>query len=138
MSKSVSTEIQMRFADVDMLGHVNNVNLQHYYDVGKNDYFTRILRCGVRDWGPTGVVTASTRTDYLAQTYFSERVFVETWAESVGNKSFTLRQRIVGVAAEGAAPEVKSESTSVLVAYDFDAGHSVEVPEAWRRGMTAE
>ena len=30
-----TTPIQMRFADVDMLGHVNNVNQQHYFDVGK-------------------------------------------------------------------------------------------------------
>ena len=30
-----TTPIQMRFADVDMLGHVNNVNQQHYLDVYK-------------------------------------------------------------------------------------------------------
>ncbi len=33
----------MRFADVDMLGHVNNVNQQHYFDVGKSDFFRSVL-----------------------------------------------------------------------------------------------
>lgn len=31
----IETKIQMRFADVDMLGHVNNVNQQHYFDLAK-------------------------------------------------------------------------------------------------------
>lgn len=38
-----TTPIQMRFADVDMLGHVNNVNQQHYFDVGKSDFFAQVL-----------------------------------------------------------------------------------------------
>ena len=39
----IETKIQMRFADVDMLGHVNNVNQQHYFDLGKSDFFRRVL-----------------------------------------------------------------------------------------------
>lgn len=35
------TPIQKRFADLDMLGHVNNANQQHYFDVGKNDFLPR-------------------------------------------------------------------------------------------------
>ena len=32
--KKTETDIQIRFDDIDMLGHVNNVNLQHYFDLG--------------------------------------------------------------------------------------------------------
>lgn len=34
----IETQIQMRFADIDVLGHVNNVNQQHYFDLGKCDF----------------------------------------------------------------------------------------------------
>ncbi|MBP3356816.1 MAG: acyl-CoA thioesterase [Rikenellaceae bacterium] len=136
--KVTETEIQKRFADVDMLGHVNNVNLQHYYDLGKSDYFCRVLGLGSGVWHERGIITASTRTDYLAQTRYSERVVVHTRVERVGTKSLTMKQRIVGYAPGADQPEIKSESTSVMVAFDFDRQVSIPVPDEWRRAMTGE
>lgn len=37
----IETQIQMRFADIDVLGHVNNVNQQHYFDLGKSTFTSR-------------------------------------------------------------------------------------------------
>ena len=34
--------IQMRFNDVDALGHVNNSMYQQYFDLGRVDYFLRM------------------------------------------------------------------------------------------------
>ena len=75
--KKTETDIQMRFADVDVLGHVNNVNLQHYFDIGKNDFFNTVLRTGDY-WQGEGIITAATSTSYIAQTRFMEPVYVET------------------------------------------------------------
>lgn len=62
----IETKIQMRFADVDMLGHVNNVNQQHYFDLGKSDFFRRVL--GMKPvWKSEGLIMVSTRTDYRGQ-----------------------------------------------------------------------
>ena len=61
-----TTPIQMRFADVDMLGHVNNVNQQHYFDVGKSDFFAQVLD-PAPNWKQEGLITVSTYNDYLAQ-----------------------------------------------------------------------
>ena len=33
------TPIQIRFNDIDILGHVNNVMFGHYCDVARSDYF---------------------------------------------------------------------------------------------------
>ena len=55
----IETKIQMRFADVDMLGHVNNVNQQHYFDLGKSDFFRRVL--GMKPvWKSEGLIMVST------------------------------------------------------------------------------
>jgi acyl-CoA thioesterase FadM len=131
--KSVETDIQMRFADFDTLGHVNNVNLQHYFDLGKSDFYRRVIGLGA--YGPSGdtgvyPVTAATQTDYLAQTRPAERIYVETALEKVGNKSMTLAQRIVS----RTTGEVKATSHSVMVAFDFARQESVPVPEEWRVG----
>lgn len=123
------TPIQIRFADVDVLGHVNNVNLQHYFDLGKAQYYKQVI--GVPDdWrGGLGLITASTAISYFAQTRPTEEIEVQTSVPKIGNKSMTFVQRIVN----GTTGEVKAESTSVLVAFDFAAQDSVPVPEEWRR-----
>ncbi len=128
MSPIITVDIQIRFADVDMLGHVNNVNLQHYFDLGKTDYFRRVLKLGIV-WDQLGVITANTNTSYFAQTRMTDRIYVETRVERIGQKSLTVYQRII----EHDSEEVKAESRTVLVAFDFSRQESVPVPESWRQ-----
>ena len=90
----IETKIQMRFADVDMLGHVNNVNQQHYFDLGKSDFFRRVL--GMKPvWKSEGLIMVSTRTDYRGQIRMEDPIVVTTCVDRIGHKSFTLRQQIV-------------------------------------------
>lgn len=124
---AVVTDIQVRFADFDALGHVNNVNLQHYFDLGKSDFFRRAMEL-VYVSGGVFPITAATQTDYLAQTRPNESIYVETSLEKVGNKSMTLIQRII--ARESG--EVKAFSRSVMVAFDFERQEAVPVPAQWR------
>ena len=44
-----SIPVQMRFNDIDVLGHVNNSVFFTYYDLGKSAYFTTI-RKGQMNW----------------------------------------------------------------------------------------
>ena len=125
-----TTPIQMRFADVDMLGHVNNVNQQHYFDVGKSDFFAQVLD-PAPNWKQEGLITVSTYNDYLAQIRYGEPIAVLTRIEKVGNKSFTLFQQIVNTATQ----EVKTQSRSVLVAFDFVAQVSIPLLEPWRESF---
>lgn len=124
------TDIQMRFADVDMLGHVNNVNLQHYFDLGKSDFFKQALGLD-RVNGSEGLITAATSTSYLGQTRLADSVYVETSIESVGEKSLKLFQRLI----DHSSKEIKAESTSVMVAFDFINQLSIVVPPHWRQMM---
>ena len=117
------TPIQKRFADVDMLGHVNNVNQQHYFDLGKSDYFTQ-----------EGLIAVATNTNYMAQIWYNEPIVVRTRLEKIGNKSLTLFQQIVNTQTE----EIKSESRSVLVAFDFVAQRSIPIPPDWREKFAVQ
>ncbi len=127
----VRTEIQKRFADVDMLGHVNNVNVMHYFDVGKNDFFARVLEIGSHLDG-TGLITASIKVDYLVQTRLHDRNHVETYVEKLGNKSLVLYQRLVN----SDTGVVNVEIRAVMVAFDYAEQQSVELPEWWRGALS--
>ena len=43
MPRIIRTEIQKRFSDIDSFRHVNNVAQQMYFDVGKSDFFDRLI-----------------------------------------------------------------------------------------------
>ena len=43
MAKVLETEIQKRFSDVDPFQHVNNVSQQMYFDVGKMEFYEKVL-----------------------------------------------------------------------------------------------
>ena len=63
----IETQIQMRFADIDVLGHVNNVNQQHYFDLGKCDFYKQVL--GLTPyWKTAGLIIVASQTNYLVQT----------------------------------------------------------------------
>lgn len=129
--KKTETDIQIRFADVDMLGHVNNANQQHYFDLGKSAYYTEIMGADGDIGGGQGIITAGTTTSYIGQIRPHERIYVETSMERIGDKSMTLFQRIIS----RDTGEVKAESRSAMVAFDFVRQVSISVPEAWRNAV---
>ena len=131
MKPIIKTPVQKRFADIDIFHHVNNVAQQSYFDVGKSDYFTRILGCELMDVRPM-IVTVSTSTSYMGQIRREDDIEVVTHTEKVGDKSITLFQQIV------CRGDVRSESRSVMVAFDFEHQQSVSVPDEWRKKLLGE
>ena len=125
MAKSLITIVQKRFSDVDSFMHVNNIWQQSYFDMGKTDFYTTVL-------GTTGVfdklriITASTHTDYYGQVRLHDDIVVRTDISRIGTKSMTLHQCIM------LGDKVLTESSSVMVAFDFEEQRSVEMPEDWR------
>ena len=131
MARTLTTSIQKRFSDIDPFQHVNNVSQQMYFDVGKMEYYEKILGADAL-LGDLRIVTVSTSTSYLGQVRMTDPVRITTTCERIGTKSLTLfQQMLVG-------EEVRSESRSVLVVFDFPNQCSRPVPDEWRRRLLAE
>lgn len=123
MALQVITPIQKRFADIDSLGHVNNIAQQAYFDVGKSEFFQRLWQLADDS---TSVVMVSVQTDFMEQILYGDNIEVVTEVEKVGGKSLTLRQQILR------DKTLCSSSRAVMVCYDRAKQQSVEVPDAWR------
>ncbi len=132
MARTIETPIQKRFSDIDSFCHVNNVAQQMYFDLGKTDYYHRLLSDAVLVGDGVRIVTASTATSYLGQIRFEDEVTVRTTCERVGTKSLTLLQQLC------VGDEVRTESRSVMVAFDFTLQQSVPVPAAWLPQLLGE
>ena len=131
MARTLETPIQKRFSDVDPFQHVNNVSQQMYFDVGKMEYYEKILGAEVL-LADLRILTVSTSTSYTGQVRMHDPVCVTTTCERVGTKSLTLLQRLL------VGGEVRSESRSVMVVFDFARQQSEPVPAEWRERLLAD
>lgn len=131
MAHTTQTAIQKRFSDIDPFQHVNNVSQQEYFDVGKMAYYDTTLGAEVL-LGDLRIVTVSTATSYLGQVRMHDPVRITTTCERVGGKSLTLFQQLT------VGGEVRSESRSVMVVFDFAQQRSTPVPDRWREQLLAE
>ena len=128
MPRTIRTEIQKRFSDIDSFRHVNNVSQQMYFDVGKSDFFDRLLGPEIL-FAPVRIITTATDTSYMGQIRPEDRIAVTTCVERIGTKSLALLQRIV--ADDGT---VRSQSRSVMVAFDFEAQQERAGPRRMAQG----
>ena len=131
MARTLTTPVQQRFSDIDSFHHVNNVAQQMYFDVGKVDYYQKVLGEEVL-LGQNRIITVSTSTSYMAQVRMGDDIRVTTTCERIGNKSIVLFQQLL------CGEEVRSESRSVMVAFDFDRQEIFPVPALWRERMLGE
>ena len=128
MAKQIVTPVQKRFSDVDSFLHVNNIWQQSYFDMGKTDFYVKVLGiAGVFD--RLRIITASTHTDYLGQVRLHDDIVVATDVSRIGTKSMTLHQRIM------CGDKCLTESSSVMVAFDFEKQQTVEMPEEWKQQL---
>lgn len=121
------TPVQIRFNDVDILGHVNNAVHQYYFDYARMQYFEQVLG-NVINWKKSSLVIVSIKVDYFSPIQIDDKIDVESRIEMIGNKSITMKQKIIS----RKTGEVKSSGWSVLVAFDVSANHTIPVPEDWK------
>lgn len=131
MARTLTTPVQQRFSDIDSFHHVNNVAQQMYFDVGKVDYYQKVLGEEVL-LGQNRIITVSTSTSYLGQVRMGDDIRVTTTCERIGNKSIVLFQQLL------CGEEVRSESRSVMVVLDFPRQVSAPVPDEWRARLLAD
>ena len=117
--------IEVRFADTDAAGHVNNAAYATYGEAGRIAFLEAV------GLDVAALILARIEIDFRRQLRFGDEVGVESSVERVGNSSVTVRQT---VRADG---EVAAELRSVVVNYDYDAQRSVRLPEAARDKLQA-
>lgn len=122
--------IQIRFNDIDLLGHVNNEMYFAYMDLAKLRYFQE-LAPGRFDWRAINAVVANVNCDFYAPTTIDEHICVVTVITHIGESSFRLEQRVVDV-DDG---EVKCIGRTVMVAIDIKTGAATPLDPEWVKAV---
>lgn len=125
-----STPVQIRFNDIDILGHVNNAVYQHYYDYARIQYFKKVLGENV-DWKKYSLILASIKIDYFSPINLHDEIEVVSRVEILGNKSISMKQKLIKTTTR----EIISTNRAVLVAYDAELSHTIDVPSDWKNKL---
>lgn len=121
--------IQIRFSDIDLMGHVSNTVYQVYYDSGRIAYFNEVLPD--LDFKDIGVVSVSVNIEYYRPIFLKSKVYVESRCSQIGNKSFEMEHRIVDLVSG----EVYSTSKNTLVCFAIKEQQSVSIPQHWKENI---
>jgi acyl-CoA thioester hydrolase len=128
--------LDVRFADTDAMGHVNNAKYLTYCESARIAYWTDVTGEPVRlgSEGAESLILAEARITYRAPAFHGETVTVETRATRLGRSSFTLEHRLT--ACEGRGPSrLVATSASILVRFDYTTDTPVAISAAHRAAI---
>jgi acyl-CoA thioester hydrolase len=131
-------ELDVRFADTDAMGHVNNAVYLTYCESARIAYWTDVtgepVRLGTE--GAESLILAEARITYRAPAFHGETITVETRATRIGRSSFTLEHRLT--AREGDGPSrLVATSDSILVRYDYAGDAPIAISASHRAAIEA-
>ena len=114
---------QVRFRDLDGMGHVNNAVFMTYMESARLAYLESL---GLGQNPLRGLILARAEVDFRSPIELGEQVEVGVRTSRIGRKSFDLEHRLE---ADG---RLAADGMFVLVGYDYATATSIEIPAEWR------
>jgi acyl-CoA thioester hydrolase len=121
--------IEVRFRDLDPLGHVNNSVYLTYLEAARIAYWIDLT--GSADLKRIDMILARVEVDFRAPAFYGEVLDVACWCASIGQTSFVLESRIT----ERKTRRLVAEARKVLVYYDHQAGKPKALPPDLRERL---
>ena len=121
-------KIQIRYADLDALGHVNNSNYLTYFEIARVHYFNELLGKDW-DWRNEGMILANSSLEFLKPLLIQHEAEVKISTLSVGTKSFELYYEI------SVDDVVFCSGKSVIVAFNRVRNETIPIPSVMREGL---
>ena len=125
--------IQVRYADLDPQGHVNNAKFLTYFEQARLAYWIQLgIFTTDQSFMELGIILADVHITYLAPVYYGQNIKVGVHVSKLGNKSMTWEQNVVD--ADTGRELAKGEV--VVVAYDYREEKTVSIPQDWREKIS--
>jgi acyl-CoA thioester hydrolase len=121
--------LDVRFRDIDALGHVNNAVYLTYFELGRVKYSLELL--DMAEIRAVPFILAEITVSYRRPAFFGDQLSLGIRIERIGNKSFTITSEIVRLQADG-QEELIATSREIMVWYDYAADTTTPVPNYFR------
>jgi len=125
-------QINVRFRDIDGMGHVNNAVYFTYFEEGRKAFFQKNSTGSDRSVFP--FILAHIGCDFLSPVKLNTQLSLEMRVTEIGKKSFGLGYRLVDL-ADASITYAKGES--VQVCFDYQENKSIAVPAELKQKLIA-
>ena len=122
--------MQVRYSDMDMLGHANNAIYLTYLELGRLAYFKEVSG---RQWKDIALVLAHASMDYKVPLTPGIEPVVHIRTTRFGNTSLTMENMITDVSGE----RTFYTASTVLVAINPKTGKPVPIPNEEKQKVIA-
>jgi len=129
--KLFSTNVEVRFRDLDAMGHVNNSVFFTYFEEGRKHFSKKVFK--VSDIPDFKFIMAHIQCDFISPIQFNDHVILQMGVKDIGTKSFSFEYRLVDFSDEAM---VYATGESIQVCYDYEKNRSIEVPAKMRESLT--
>jgi acyl-CoA thioester hydrolase len=126
----VRVPIQIRWRDLDALGHVNNAVYLTYFELARLAYIRALLGEAAEIDRHTMLpvdfqfILAEVTCHYRTPATLKDQLTVAIWVSQVGRKSFVFEYRL----ADEVTGRLAAEGCSTQVWFDYETGESRPVP----------
>lgn len=123
--------IQIRYNDVDINGHVNNAVYHDYFNVGRTTYFDDVLWCKYQKKPDNlslmkNLIIAQSNTTYVRPVFMHDTICIKTKIIRMGTASIEMLQVVMR------GDEVVTINDTTFVCIDQN-GKSTPTPEEWKQ-----
>jgi acyl-CoA thioester hydrolase len=128
----LTADIDVRFRDLDAMGHVNNAVVITYFEEGRKQFFT--VHQGGRKADGFNFILARVECEYRSPILLKHHPRLEVWVSEIGRKSFRFAYRL---RERGEPAMVFATGASVQVCYDYGTQQTMPVDDGLRRHLEA-
>jgi acyl-CoA thioester hydrolase len=132
--------IEVRFADTDAMGHVNNASYLTYCEIARAAYYEAVtgdpLPLGAHG-ASEGMILAEARIAYRSPAFYGETLTIEARVGRIGRSSFTQEFRLTAPTSRVAPARLIAVSESIQVMYDYTAERPIPVSPELAAAMEA-
>lgn len=124
--------VEVRFRDLDALGHVNNAVYLTYFESARIAWWQHVTsRPGLSG---LDMILARVEVDFRAPVEYGTRLVVGVRCASIRRSSFVVESAIV----DPGSSRLAAEARKVLVYYDYSAKRPSLLPEELRQKLLAQ
>ncbi|MBN1305732.1 MAG: acyl-CoA thioesterase [Anaerolineales bacterium] len=122
--------IEIRYADLDPQGHVNNAHYLTLFEQTRLKYLEHLgLFTPGQSFLELGIIIAEIRVAFLTPVTLEQQVRIGMRTAHLGNKSLETEYSL----QDAVSGDELAACTTILVAFDYQSGQTVQIPDRWRK-----
>ena len=112
--KKFNINIDVRFRDIDSMGHVNNAVFFTYFEEGRKAFLHTLFN--IMHPEDYNFILAHISCDFLRPVKLDDSIMLQLWVGEIGEKRFNLRYSLVNSTDESI---IYAKGQSVQVFFDY-------------------